>query len=420
MNRIGWLIVLLVLTAIPRTQGVILLDTGDPSVNTTAPGGSLTDSGWQYEADWGGYLGTPIAPNFFISAAHIGQPASGLIFEGNGYKLVGSFSLPGSDFLIWKVAGTFTDFAPLYTRSDEVGEHLVVVGCGTQRGTERTLDDTLRGWNWGISDQVRRWGENDVTSIVPFGGHDLIYATFDQHVVPGDHPNEAHLSSGDSGGGIFLNDAGTWKLAGINFAVDGHYWVTPPPPDQDPSLTQFDAAMFDAVGFYYFDDTTQTYVQVPGPDPSPTGFYSSRISSELAWIASVIADPQVGWENNRLTLTYWRINAPSSDIVYEVDQSSDMVSWGPALTQDDIVATAGDLQQIKSTIDSGTTDHLFVRLKVTRPQNTTAKDSKLNQAPRGQHYPALIPITPTLQHSNTAPAASATSVHGACRNGNAP
>jgi hypothetical protein len=99
----------------------------------------------------------------------------------------------------------------------------------------------------------------------------------------------------------------------------------------------------------------------------PTGFYASRISSELAWIASVVSDPQVGWEGNYLTLTYWRLTVPSTDVVYEVDQSSDLGSWGPATTQNEVVSSAGDFEQIKAKIDPGMADHLFVRLKVTRP-----------------------------------------------------
>ena len=112
---------------------------------------------------------------------------------------------------------------------DEIGQHLVVIGRGTRRGSEIILDGTLRGWDWGDSDGARRWGENDVADIVPYHGHDLIYATFDQHVQPNDRPNESHLSVGDSGGAVFLNDNGVWKLAGINYAVDDLY--TAPDPD---------------------------------------------------------------------------------------------------------------------------------------------------------------------------------------------
>ena len=81
---------------ISGARAVILFDTGVPSVNTTAPGGPLTNSGWQYEGQWGGYLGTPIAPHFFVSAAHIGQAGSNLIFLESTYTIVRSFSLPGA------------------------------------------------------------------------------------------------------------------------------------------------------------------------------------------------------------------------------------------------------------------------------------------------------------------------------------
>ena len=81
-------------------SAVILFDTADPSVNITAPSAALSGSGWQYEGDWGSFLGTPISPSFFVSAGHIFMAGSGLSFGGNTYPLVGSYSQPGSDLLI--------------------------------------------------------------------------------------------------------------------------------------------------------------------------------------------------------------------------------------------------------------------------------------------------------------------------------
>ena len=92
--------------------------------------------------------------------------------------------------------------------------------------------------------------------------------------------NEATLSSGDSGGGVFLNDGGIWKLAGINFAVDGPFYTTP------SDTAGFFAALFDARDFYYKDDASK-YVLITGKSAVPTGFYATRISSRLAWILSV-------------------------------------------------------------------------------------------------------------------------------------
>lgn len=350
----------ILLLGLGAVRAVILFDTADPTANTTAPAGNVAGSGWQYEGTWGGFLGTPIAPHFFISAAHIGQAGGSFVFQGSTYTIARAFSLPGSDLLIWQVRESFVSFAPLYSKRDEVSQHLVVIGRGTQRGSEVTLDGTVRGWFWGPGDGVERWGENDVTDIVPYGGHDLLFAAFDEHVQPDDHPNESHLSGGDSGGAIFLHDAddGLWKLAAINYAVDDLYTA--------PILSsQFVAAIFDARGYYTYDNTIFTLIS--GNAPVPTGFYGSRISSELAWICSVIAEPQVGFQGTFLTLTYSRLNVPPSEVTYTVEQSSDLVTWTTATTQDELLSTTGDLQTIKAKIDVGTATHLFARLRVTRP-----------------------------------------------------
>ncbi len=362
-------------------HAVILIDTSDPSANTTAPTGVLANSGWQFEGDWGGFLGTPIAPHFFISAAHIGQAGANLVFQGSTYTSVRAFGLTNSDLLIWQVNETFPSFAPLYSKQDEIGKHLVVIGRGTKRGSEIFLDGTLRGWNWGAGDGLRRWGENHVVDLVPYNGHDLVYATFDQGI-----PNESHLSSGDSGGAIFLSDGDVWKLAGISYAVDDLYTA----PD---TSTGFDAAVFDARGYYTYDGTNFTLIT--GDTAVPTGFYASRISSELAWIYSVTDPtgdldkdkipnlleyalnldplkpdaaglPQVGREGNFITLTYIKV-LNASDINYLVEQSSDLISWTTASTEDEIISTTGNIQTIKAKIDIGAATQLLLRLRATRP-----------------------------------------------------
>jgi hypothetical protein len=348
---------------VPNGRAVILFDTGDPTANTTAPTGALAGSGWQFEGQWGALLGTPIAPHFFISAAHVGNAGNGTFFyDGASYSILQSYSLSGSDLRLWKVRETFTSFAPLYTAAPSAGQHLVVIGRGTRRGNEIFLDGTVRGWNWGASDGVQRWGENDVSDVVPYQGHNLLYATFDQPVQPNEHPNEAHLSSGDSGGAVFVNDTndGTWKLAGINFSVDDLYSA--------PNVNaRFDAAVFDARGFYSSDDKNPpTFTQIAGPSASPTGFYASEVASEIAWIGSVIAQPAVSREGNLVVLTYDRIAAPSTDISYAVQQSADLVSWQEAVTQDEVASTTGDIETVRASVNVANVPNLFLRLIITR------------------------------------------------------
>lgn len=257
---------------IASARAVILFRTGDITANTSAPTGELASSGWQFQGTFGNFLGTPIAPHFFLTAQHIGG-ASKFVFRGANYTPVRSYDDPGSDLRIWEVTETFPAYAPLYTRSDEVGQRLVVFGRGTRRGAARTVNGQQRGWDWGTSDFVQRWGENIVAAIKPrAAGGDLLYALFDQAGLN----DEATLSAGDSGGGVFLNDNGTWKLAGINFDVDSF-------ASGSDGGGPYNAALFDERGSYLPNGTLVT-----GDAPVPAGFYATRISSRYEWITSVL------------------------------------------------------------------------------------------------------------------------------------
>lgn len=390
------LLVALFCSARPATRAVILFGTEG---NTTPPTDELAESGWQYQGDWGGFLGTPIAPNFFVSAAHIGQQSSVFRFNGVDYPVSRSYVLRlgvnsegeplFSDLVIWKVDAQFPFFAPLYSNADEAGKRLVVIGRGTERGDPISHfyngQTTDRGWGWGDGLATRRWGENIVSDIVAMGpaNNDGIYALFEQ----GGLPFEAHLSNGDSGGAVFIKEAGAWKLAGINYAVDGHFY-----PGAGPT-GEFDAALYDARGFYY--RSAGQYFQVTGDTPVPTGFYASRISSRLDWIYSVtdprgdlegdslpnllehamklhplVPDaaqlPGVTREGDFLVLTY-RKNVAQGDLVYAVEKSADLASWATVETQDETSPAGADLEIVRAKVAIGSASQLFLRLRITRP-----------------------------------------------------
>jgi len=336
-------------------EAVILYRTGDPNENRTAPSGDLANSGWQYEGQWGGFLGTPIAPFFFISAQHIGHQGD-LVYNGTTYHVVAEFNDPESDLKILQVAQPFSTFAPLYSRSDEAGKRIAEFGRGTQRGTPVTLNSVEQGWNWGAGDGAMRWGENIVSGIYPFGeNNDLLFANFDANGLP----NECHLSVGDSGGAAFINDNGTWKLAGINYTVDGPFYT------DAAGNGAFNAALFDMRGFYQYDGTN--FVQITGATPQPSALYPTRISKRLLWIARVIATPAVTHSGNLLSLTYTKFDLPPSDLAYTIEQSTDLISWTMATTTDEIVSSIGSVQTVKSTVNGGNANRLFLRLRLTRP-----------------------------------------------------
>ena len=375
------------LTAQPWTsRAVILYRTGDPAANTTAPAGILTGSGWQYEGRWGAFLGTPIAPHFFLSAKHVGQAGAVFTFGGVDYTLVKEFGDPSSDLDLWQVAETFPFFAPLYTKSDEIGKPTLVIGRGTQRGSEVFVNGTFSGWNWGPGDGVQRWGENLVGAIVTLApDNELLYGTFDA----AGFLEEATLSAGDSGGAAFIQDGSTWKLAGIHYSVDGPFYV------DAAGNGGFNAALFDSRGLYVSDEASPPhYTLITGDAPVPAGLYPTRISSKLAWIYSVTdpysdldADgisnlleyalhtnpkapdaaslPAVALEGDYLALTYSKVTT-ATDIQYSVEQSADLATWTVANPTNEIIATIGNVQTIKARVAINGANRLFLRLRITR------------------------------------------------------
>lgn len=368
-------------------DAVILLGTADPTANTTAPTGDLTNSGWQYEGTFSGFLGTVIGPNHFITAAHIGGGVGAtIVFNGVTYNVTEGRYDPYTDLVIWRVDGTFPMFAPIYTGDGETGQRLVVIGRGTQRGAQVIKDATPRGWLWGGGDGVQRWGENFVTSIVRGGPvNQYVYATFDAS----GSANEAHLSVGDSGGALFIKDGAIWKLAGINYAVDGPIYTT------NTGGGAFDGALFDVRDFYYQNETNSSqYDLIAGPTAVPTGFYCSRISSRSAWIYSVLdptgdanangvsnlvdyaqslnlaepagpGAPVVMRESGTVAIVYRKLviaDAPQ----YVLQSSTDLRSWITVTPTETLVAVNGDVQTIKATVPASG-GRFFLRVLINPP-----------------------------------------------------
>src|SRR5882724_6913010 len=137
LQTVFWMGCCVLLGSVWSGHSVIFYSTGDPSYNTNAPEGALTNSGWQYQGTWSSFDGTVISSNAFITAKHVGgSVGEPFTFQGVQYTTTASYESPDSDLRIWRVAGQFPVFAPLYTKRAENGKNIVVFGRGTQRGAE--------------------------------------------------------------------------------------------------------------------------------------------------------------------------------------------------------------------------------------------------------------------------------------------
>jgi hypothetical protein len=210
--------------AIAMTAGsasAVIVGGGGAGRNTSAPTGALAGSGWQYEGQFGAFLGTAIAPHYFITASHIGgSVGEPFTYNGQSYATTALFDDPASDLRIWKVDGTLGTYAPLDTTGPAAGQQIVLNGRGTQRGDAIvTSTGQTAGWHWGTADGAQSWGVSTVAGTIDRGPGvgTLLRATFDG--------TNATVSSGDSGGGVFLNDNGAWRLAGVTYAVESQGMV---------------------------------------------------------------------------------------------------------------------------------------------------------------------------------------------------
>ena len=243
---------------------------------TSAPTGAYANSGWQWQGKWGGFLGTAISKHYFITADHFGGGVGGnFTINGKTHRTIEVWGDPESDLRIYRVKGLFSSWAPLFTDSSEVGRSVVMYGRGRQRGDEVRVDGQLKGWKWGAEDFVQSWGRNAVSEIVNLGPGDsqLLKLPFDANGTT----FEASLNGGDSGGGVFIKQGTKWKLAGINYSVDGKFST-----NSDGSGA-FDASIFDRGGLW----TGGIGFTADQAANLATASYATRISDRMDWIQGV-------------------------------------------------------------------------------------------------------------------------------------
>lgn len=283
------IVILALLMAVGPVRAILFYSTGDASYNTNAPTGTLTNSGWQFQGHFSESMGTPIGPHHFIAAQHISIGKSvGTKFSYNGetFTTTAKTNDAGSDLTIWTVAERFSSYAPLYSGSSESGKGIIVFGRGVDRGAAVTniLGGTTiitNGWKWGANNYTERWGTNKVASIATVNGFSVLKVDWDS----GAGTNECMLADKDSSGGVFIQDSGVWKLAGINYTVGPAATYS----FNSDGSSSFNAAVLDFRGdnpLYGWNGSSWVLMT----SLQKSSFYSSRISSRYGWITNNVTD----------------------------------------------------------------------------------------------------------------------------------
>lgn len=277
------------LTATPAAAVIII---GSAAGNTAAPTDPGLATRWSQVGDFNDFLGTPIASQFFLTAKHLGNLTGQAITfpDASSYTTTAAFFDPASDLALYQIAGTFPSdkIVPMYAGSFTTNQAMSIFGRGRLRtdtpviGQRFSSGTEAKGWTWGSFTGNRSWGTNTLDGLANGGaaGTQLAW-DFDT----GGGANEGILATNDSGGPVFMQEGGVWKLAGINYAV------APKDVRETQTGPTLEAAVYDYGGLYLDVSGTWTYQQ-PTITDKPAVSYSSSVPANATWVQSVITVPE--------------------------------------------------------------------------------------------------------------------------------
>lgn len=172
-----------------------------------------------YDNQWWGGSAVAIAPNYILTANHVGhQPTDYLIINGVEYHAVEFYNVPSSlglgspDIQVIKVDGILPVYNTIYTGELKRGTPVMLFGYGMTgtiiNGVANEVYVDMNDHTAPINSPVgiARWGTNllssDATSSFRINLSDTM-TEFES--IPG---------GGDSGGGMFVKVGEQWQLAG--------------------------------------------------------------------------------------------------------------------------------------------------------------------------------------------------------------
>jgi hypothetical protein len=279
--------------SIPVAARAVITFGGTGNNYTTAPGDSHVSSVDNYEGQLNGsFTGTMLTSNYAVGAAHtfgavtqqftFNDSAAGGTSQTFNTQIAASLDdlelvslIPGQlDTLGHAATFPASQQAPIYTGNSEVGASMVNVGRGIARAGSVTggwaTDGNQGPFSWGTNTVAAIPTDDDLGTSGRFGG-DFVQFTFNNNPS---NPNECIDANFDSGGAVFVNNAGTYQLAGINGLVDTVFTA---PNSSSPAA----AVLYDTFG-YYEENADGSFTQITTHTPESS--YATRVSSKANFI----------------------------------------------------------------------------------------------------------------------------------------
>lgn len=226
--------------------------------------------------------GVLVAPDVVLTIDHITTgPTNDFTYNGTTYKSDSVLAIGGTHLMLLHLSGS-TGQAGVQLYSDngtaaDATAPVTVVGYGGPKGTAFTGNSspaTQTGWNWTTGNGVASWGQVTNDNIYSDGSATYLGFAFTPTV------GSAVYTGGDSGGGMFINDGGVMKLAGIAWSVDGYFSVGSGDPNRAPDVV---AAIYDVPDskIYTTDGHGNFILAADSQTGAPQHSYASRVSDSF-------------------------------------------------------------------------------------------------------------------------------------------
>jgi hypothetical protein len=393
---------------VPSLWAVVTI--GDPAVHAQAPVPVAADPGWNNVISPSGCSGVYLGNRWVITAGHVGTPTS-VPIGGSNYDVEPNSDVQlhrldyteGTDLKLFRL--TTAPALPEIAIIDaplSVGTPVMLIGFGGKRGDPAAFDTNWNGVPVGApaaytgflrSGVGKCWGTNRVSSVVDYDdgvGLARVYTAVFEPAGGIALADEALIAPGDSGGALFAQVNGQWRLAGtmIDLGVVGanRNWFSQIAIYGDWTYAvelatyrpQIDAILacatrYDVWQYKIFRDTATS----ASADPDGDGFtnleeYAFGLDPKVKNPRS--AAPQVALapyaDGQAITATFTR-NKLASDAPPIVEVSSDLVTWTSgvgATVELPALALAGDVERatVRDATPTTKATRRFMRVQVQR------------------------------------------------------
>ena len=250
---------------------------------------------------------------------------------------------------------------------------------------------TNKGWNLANdTTRAQRWGTNKTLSSAATADYSgYTYEALETNFNRSLGVETAEVAPGDSGGGLFQQIGGVWKLSGtttvaLQYEADAALYESAFPyyssPPVFPQLADVpDASQFVRLSKYahllrYENWASLKLGNAAALATADPDHDSSSNLLEYAFqtdpsTASVSALPRVGMDPGFLTLTYTRFIS-ATDLTYTVEATNSLApaNWQPIAVTEEVVSSVGYTTTVKAKVALTGETQKFLRLSVTKLQ----------------------------------------------------